>query len=67
MKSATDIRNDFDGTTTVTRGERGNSGEVWTCDVSGGPLRAPIRGLGSSIFHAEDAAWHGVLITLRED
>ena len=63
MKTAFDIRRDFKATSTITGGVKG--GNVFTCAVTL-PDGEMVKGLGSTLENAEDTAWHGVKITLRE-
>lgn len=61
MKTGTNIHRDFPGSKTVTHGK----GNVFTCAVtlSGGDT---VTGYGTTLESAEDTAWHGVKITLRD-
>ena len=61
MKTALDIITDNPGSKTITRG----SGNVYSCKVSLASGEE-ITGWGSTLQNAEDTAWHGVKITLRD-
>ncbi len=67
MKTGEDIRRDFPGASVVTDGKPG----LYTCRVTfprpSGVGLEQVTGYGSTLASAEDTAWHGVAITLRED
>lgn len=61
MKNAFNIKRDFPGTATRTYGHPG----YYICEVEM-PDGETVRGIGSTLENAEDTAWHGVKITLRD-
>jgi hypothetical protein len=54
---------DFNAFSTITGGIKG--GNVFTCIVKL-PDGETVRGIGSTLESAEDTAWYGVAITLRD-
>lgn len=63
LKTAFDIRREFKAVSTLTGGVKG--GSVFTCTVTL-PDGETVKGIGSTLEKAEDTAWHGVAITLRD-
>lgn len=61
MKTAQDIRKDFGITKTETRGKE----NVFTC-VATLTDGEEVKGYGTTLANAEDTAWYGVRITLRD-
>ena len=61
MKTSIDIRRDFPGTKTETRGKAG----LYTCKATRDDI-GEIVGYGCTLAGAEDTAWYGVKITLRD-
>jgi len=62
MKTAADIRKDFDVFHVYTAGAK--NGNCYMCEVFF-PDGKSIKGFGSTPEKAEDTAWHGVKITLK--
>lgn len=61
MKTALDIRQDFGITKTVTSGKE----DLYTC-VATLADGEKVTGYGTTLENAEDTAWHGVMITLKD-